>query len=341
MSIKYSVLVPVYNVEKYISECIESVLQQTYTNFELILVDDGSPDKSGIICDDYAQSDSRIKVFHKENKGLIHTRRYAIERAVGDYYIFLDSDDKIKQDALERINRKILEYDYCDCLIYGLERISDGKVISTVNDPVEEMLSKKEEIYRKVFFSTDYNSMCRKAVKSSVFHETDYSPFYHLKYSEDLLQSLEIYKYSKTVVFIPDILYEYRMNQASITHGSDRMLVDYTIREKVFKYLKDEPDLSEDLFNQYKDFCINMVIGDIIKFAISDMSYSQIEQKINEIRASKYYQECLSKGITNRRTIGLKSFIFVLFKYRKDRIMIYMIKIMRFCMNTMHKIHSH
>lgn len=335
MSIKYSVLVPVYNVEEYISECIESVLHQTYTNFELVLVDDGSPDKSGRICDDYAKLDSRIKVFHKENHGLIHTRRYAIEKASGDYYVFLDSDDKIKQDALETINRKILEYN-CDCIIYGFERVLDGKTVSKVYDPIEKLLCKKEEIYHIVFFSTDYNSMCRKAVKASVFHEIDYSPFYHLKYSEDLLQSLEIYKYSKTIVFIPDVLYEYRMNMGSITHGSERMLVDYTIRENVFKYLKDEPELSEEILNKYKDFCINMVIGDIIKFAISHMSYDQIEQKIKEIRTSSYYQVYLSKGISDRRAIGIRSLVFDMFQRRMDILMVYLIKIGHYIKKTIH-----
>lgn len=326
MSIKYSVLVPVYNVEKYINECIESVLLQTYTNFELILVDDGSPDKSGIICDEYAQMDSRIKVFHKENQGLIHTRRYAIERASGDYYVFLDSDDTIKHDALKIINEKIQKYD-CDCLVYGLEKIEEGNVIAQVYDADEEMLCNKRDIYRRVFFSTEYNSLCRKAVKARIFHDIDYSPFYHLRYTEDLLQSLEIYKYSKTMVFIPNILYEYRMNQLSITHGPTRMIVDYTIRKRVFEFLLNESVLSEDEINQYRDFCISMVIGDIIKFSISQEKYEFIIQRINEIRDDNYFRDFLSKGITNRRTIGFRSVIFDMFKYRKDLLMISLIKL--------------
>ena len=84
-------------VEQYLPECIESVLGQTYANFEFILVDDGSPDRCGEICDEYAKKDSRIRVFHKPNGGLMHTRRYALERAQGDYYVFLDSDDYLER----------------------------------------------------------------------------------------------------------------------------------------------------------------------------------------------------------------------------------------------------
>ena len=90
---KFSVLVPVYNVEKYLKQCIESVLNQTYQSFELILVDDGSTDNSGAICDEYASKHKFIKVIHKPNGGLLHTRRVSLAHATGDWYVFLDSDD--------------------------------------------------------------------------------------------------------------------------------------------------------------------------------------------------------------------------------------------------------
>ena len=119
-NIKFSIMTPVYKVERYLPECIESVLGQTYGNFEFILVDDGSPDHSGEICEEYAKKDSRIRVFHKPNGGLMHTRRYALERASGDYYVFLDSDDYLSLDTLETLSRYIAESG-ADCVIYGLE----------------------------------------------------------------------------------------------------------------------------------------------------------------------------------------------------------------------------
>ena len=96
-----SVIVPVYNVEKYINRCIESVLAQTYRNFELILVDDGSPDNCGAICDDYASKDRRIRVIHKENGGVSSARNAGLDSAGGDYILFVDSDDYITPEHIE------------------------------------------------------------------------------------------------------------------------------------------------------------------------------------------------------------------------------------------------
>ncbi|MCI2088604.1 MAG: glycosyltransferase family 2 protein [Prevotella sp.] len=95
-----SVIVPVYNVEKYIRQCIDSILSQTYTNFELILVDDGSKDKSGEICDEYAKKDSRIRVFHKTNGGVSSARNLALGKARGEWIAFVDSDDFVDKDYL-------------------------------------------------------------------------------------------------------------------------------------------------------------------------------------------------------------------------------------------------
>lgn len=108
---KISVIVPVYKVEKYLPECIESVLAQTFTDFELILVDDGSPDNSGKICDDYAAGDSRIRVFHKENGGVTSARRLGVENAQGEWIMFVDSDDVLPLDAITFLCGRGDEYD--------------------------------------------------------------------------------------------------------------------------------------------------------------------------------------------------------------------------------------
>ena len=96
-----SVIVPSYNIEDYIGECIESIMEQTYCDWELILVDDGSNDRTGDICNEYAGKDNRIKVIHKENGGLVSARKSGLERATGEYIFYLDGDDWIKPDALE------------------------------------------------------------------------------------------------------------------------------------------------------------------------------------------------------------------------------------------------
>lgn len=113
---QFSIIVPVYNVENYIRECLNSILNQSFTDYELILIDDGSTDLSGIICDEYAATDSRIRVFHKTNGGLSSARNVGISEAKGEYLIFIDSDDWIKEESLLGIYNSILKYNYPDVI---------------------------------------------------------------------------------------------------------------------------------------------------------------------------------------------------------------------------------
>ena len=102
---KVAIIVPVYNVEKYLQRCIESILTQTETDFELLLIDDGSKDKSGLICDEYAQKDERVNVIHKENGGVSSARNLGIEKANGEWICFIDADDYVRQDFLSNIQQ--------------------------------------------------------------------------------------------------------------------------------------------------------------------------------------------------------------------------------------------
>jgi glycosyltransferase involved in cell wall biosynthesis len=117
-----SVIIPVYKKEQYITKCIESVLFQTFTDFELLLIDDGSPDKSGQICDEYSLKDSRIKVFHKSNGGVGNARNYGMDKAQGQYFAFLDADDEWMCEHLMNVSQTIKQFP--DCGLYACARIS-------------------------------------------------------------------------------------------------------------------------------------------------------------------------------------------------------------------------
>lgn len=120
-----SIIVPIYNVEQYISKCIESILAQTYRDFELILVDDGSTDMCGKICDEYAKQDSRVHVIHQENKGVSAARNAGISLAKGEYIMFVDSDDFITENMLEKMHDCIAESG-SDIAICGINNFLDG-----------------------------------------------------------------------------------------------------------------------------------------------------------------------------------------------------------------------
>lgn len=145
----FSVIVPVYKVEKYLSACIESVLNQTFADFELILVDDGSPDGCPDICDSYKEKDERIKVVHKPNGGLASARRAGIKVATGDYVLNLDSDDLIENDTLE-CAAEIIEKTDCDMVSFSYRWVKDGKTVNITNDGLEEGLYTGEDIEKHV-----------------------------------------------------------------------------------------------------------------------------------------------------------------------------------------------
>ena len=128
---KVSIILPIYNVEKYLEKCVNSVINQTYQNIEVILVDDGSKDSSGRICDKLVESDNRIKVIHKKNGGLASARNAGYEAATGEYIMYIDSDDCVKEETVKRCV-DVIEKDKSDVVIFGYEKMSeDGKVLET------------------------------------------------------------------------------------------------------------------------------------------------------------------------------------------------------------------
>lgn len=223
---KFSILVPVYNVEKYLEECIHSVLNQTFRDFELILVDDGSKDKSGLICDEFAKKyPDRIKVVHKENQGLISARRVGIANATGNFCIFLDSDDAIEPDLLETIESYLEQDETLDMILYSFYYNHDGKREERKKyiAPNESRWegSNKKELYEKLLYTPDITSIWTKAIRTSILKSdvTDYTQYYGKNMAEDLLQSLYPMTVARKILFIDKPLYAYRINDESISRS--------------------------------------------------------------------------------------------------------------------------
>lgn len=146
----FSVIVPIYKVEKYLSRCIESVLNQSFEDFELILVDDGSPDACPEICDNYSKADSRIKVIHKENGGLVSARQAGIKIAQGEYVFNLDSDDALTNDALENAYKIILRTD-ADIVSFSYRCCKNGVAGEKKDDLANEGLYERKAIVKEIF----------------------------------------------------------------------------------------------------------------------------------------------------------------------------------------------
>ena len=244
-----SVIVPVYNVEKYIAKCIESVLNQNYKNIELILVNDGSTDRSGEICDAYKEKDHRIKVIHKSNGGQSGARNLGIENATGEYVVFLDSDDFWLDNKLDGMVKRVKE-DKPDMLMF--------KAYSYYSD---------SDSYEP--FSKEYNESCfngnGKDVLTNILKEGydfGWCPFWYLikreilikqkliflegYYCEDIKYVFELWNIVNSVAYYDEYVYAYRRdNSNSTTHIAS------------FKFCKDLLDILEINLNSLKKYNIN------------------------------------------------------------------------------------
>lgn len=235
-----SIIVPVYQVEKYIRQCVDSILAQTFTDFELILVDDGSKDQSGKICDEYAGMDKRVKVIHKENGGLSDARNKGMDQAAGHYFMFVDSDDYIAPTMVECLYESILneEADIVACnYLYYFE--NDRKKDFSTNIKSEVLTGKEIFYYRKNernygVWTVAWNKLYKREAFGKV-------RFRFGKYHEDEFWANDIYQMDIKVVMVTECLYYYRQRDNSIMgKKSFARNIDIleALQERLYIYLK-------------------------------------------------------------------------------------------------------
>lgn len=322
-TVQFSVLVPVYNAAKYLDECILSVLNQTYHNYEIILVDDGSTDESGWICDGYASRYSCIYSFHKKNAGQLHTREYAVNHANGEYCVFLDADDYLELNALEKIYEYINVYK-CDCLIYGIQRVSNGNVVGYMKDTISSPLvfENKREWLMRMFLDASYNSMCRKAIKTDLFPKNNYNKYYHLRHGEDLLQSIDVLYNANCVVFAPDVLYNYRLNLESVSQSVcyENYENDSSIRNYVANFMCSTNFFNKEDIYRYRAYAIRLFINEIEQIAGFSTRYDNKKKMFHDMINDSYYQRFLDTNEYDQKQVGKKHFFFVLFRKRCFRL---------------------
>lgn len=237
---RFSILIPVYNVEDYVSECLDSVLCQNNTDYEVVIVNDGSTDGSLEICKSYQRDyPDKIRIISQENKGLLQARRTAIDAASGDYCLCLDSDDKIRPGALDVIGNAISSY-RSDMVIYQASREVDyseplwtSRWFPDKSDfPMQLPLNEARKLLSE---SYDMNAMWNKAIKRNCIGQGDsYEGYMRLQQSEDLLQICSVLDRVRTITVLPDILYFYRPNPKSLCRlVSRKSLKDVLVAREV------------------------------------------------------------------------------------------------------------
>lgn len=209
-----SIIVPCYNVEAYLPKCVNSILEQTYKKIEIILVDDGSPDNCGKICDEYAKKDERIKVIHKENGGLSEARNVAIDQATGEWITFIDSDDYVSSDYVATLYQLVETYN-CKVGVAQYTSFIEGNAPSTKQSEYKEMLFDRMEGVEKMFYQElfDTSAWC-KIYHRSLF-ETGIRYPIGLLY-EDLPTTYMLFLQSDKVAICNRIIYYYLLRKNSI-----------------------------------------------------------------------------------------------------------------------------
>lgn len=323
-SVLVSVVIPVYNVEQYLDRCVKSVINQTYPNLEIILVDDGSPDKCPILCDEWAKKDKRIKVIHKKNAGLGMARNTGIDNSTGAYICFFDSDDYIEINAIYECVKRIQSYKP-DIILFGSNTINNkAEIVSNMipdtpkdyyeNDEIinyilpnlmgPDPISGKNSNLQMSAWAAMYSNKLIKEKNWRFVSEREYI-------SEDFYSLLSLYKYVTSVVVIKEAFYNYCYNSTSLTHA----------------YRKDRFEKVCFCHNGMLDICKKLNYPEIIKQNINHQFLGNIIftqkmvvksnlrcwEKVEEIRRminDKYFIKTIRELNVSEENLNRKIYIF-------------------------------
>jgi glycosyltransferase involved in cell wall biosynthesis len=299
-----SIIVPVYNVEKYINRCIESILAQTFSNFELILINDGSIDKSGTFCEYYAKEDSRIKVIHINNGGVSNARNTGIAHAQGDYLMFCDSDDYVEINWCSELYESIKQ----GVNILPVSGIRFVYQIRKQKEDIIKVFPKKESFDKGKYFETYKRglsgSLCCKIYDRKIIVEN--SIFFDIKVNrgEDLLFNLNYMSHMESFVTIPTITYNYvHSNEFSLMNGYRKDLFDialmvYYAWKNYFKQNNVDTEQIEGFATYYYLNFLN-----VLKNTFDKRNKEKLVKKLiynNRILNSSEFIECIELADTSK-----------------------------------------
>lgn len=304
-----SVIVPIYNTEKYLNQCVESILQQTYQNLEILLIDDGSTDGSLTLCRAFEKKDKRIHVIHKKNEGLIATKKVGLEKATGDYVGFVDSDDWIERDMYTRL-MEAAETNGAD-IVVGDNVIEYPDRIVPVTQGIEPGVYTKEELISKVYPQLIFTeegklgfspSLCTKIFKRELVKKYQEIVDERIRAGEDAACTYPCMLEAECIVYVGNCYsYHYRIHMESMTHKSEKMYIDEKIALLNHLYncfsRYDYDFLERQLFM----YCVSMLdtyIKNCLDNAIGRLEMAEYVSKIQRekfweiIKNGEIYEEC-------------------------------------------------
>ncbi|WP_052769948.1 glycosyltransferase [Paenibacillus sp. IHB B 3415] len=267
-----SIIIPIYNVEHFIVKCIESIIHQTYKNLEIILVNDGSPDNCGRICDDYAFQDNRIKVIHKKNGGLSSARNAGLDVATGNYIGFVDSDDWVEFDMFEKL-LNVAEQENADIVQCGYRSVSENGGVLRKYTGLNESYNNNEDVLEAYFAQTKINVVVwNKLYKRHLF---DSIRMVEGRLFEDTMVSFELVLHTKKLVSIEGEYYNYLQRSSSImgsTYTSQKLDMIYAGNYVLSKCKISVPQYINQAHILLCMYCV---------YLYYDLNYSNIQNQLN------------------------------------------------------------
>ena len=327
---KVSIIVPIYNVERYLEACIESILSQTYQDFELILIDDGSPDQCGEMCDKYAAQDSRIKVIHKENQGLGMARNTGLDYATGEFVCFVDSDDWLVPNAVECWIGAQKKYNADIVMCNYQKRNNEKEVLYRYEIRNRECCYQGKEIEQEIFWPMiGQESMVREdftinmCVWTNLYRrgliENEQIRFLSEReyLSEDICFNLQYLPSCKVAVMIPESLYYYRYNPTSLTskYKGDEYQKAVALYNKVQLWAK-QAKYAEFKEFRVERFFLTKVRELMFRLCGSDMTYREKVKMCKNILGDNTLQDVIHRYPIQRYKLKYKAPVYLM-KWKK------------------------
>lgn len=298
-----SIIIPIFNVANYLQECLDSILAQTYPHFEILLIDDGSTDQSPQICDQYEKRDSRIKVIHKQNGGAASARNKGLDIATGDFICFIDSDDCVKKNYVERL-LNALEANEADVSVCAYQYLYKNIIEHQSMDPTGSV-SEKEFILR---FLTDWKCglLWNKIFKASLIGNIRFEEGHKI---DDEFFTYKIIMNAKKIVIIDEELYVYRMRASSVMQSKgknyEKMLQDQFeyITKRYFDVTQKYPDLEQNYLENLIDNYIRLIDGSRSSLEFYEDMKMKIRDYKDELKGTKinfFLKRALKKALKSK-----------------------------------------
>lgn len=325
-NLKFSAVVAIYNIEKYVERCIDSLINQTYNNIEIILIDDGSNDMSSKICDYYKEKDDRINVIHKKNEGLGFARNTGLEFATGDYIAFFDGDDYVRKDLFEICYYKIMSF-FPDIIDFDYYKVKNNLIYQSNRKRIVERYFCGDDVVNIYLKHAIYdcknpysinNCAWNKLFSIKVLRKYNFKFVSEKKYiSEDYYSNLILFKNITSILLIKDKLYFYCYNEDSLTH----ILRDDRFEKNIFQYKESillvnklsYPNVFENLLAMQT---VNNIFGDFKTIVLSCLiSKKEKKQRIYKIiKSDEYYDLVIKTKNIKKRFVNSFYIYFIIHK---------------------------